>query len=399
MSDSDSADGERSFSALPKPEPEETAPSAKEPRQRRRFLDMPEGALGFFILLVLAAAGGALIVIYWPWMSGAGAPDNTAVNDRLMALETRIGQIAAGHAPKAAAASFEEERRNLAALKDRVDADEARIAALESASGQISGIDGTALQALRNDLDARAKATGEALDKLGGRVAELEKHVPPADLAERLDSFALKSGVAALETRLARMESQDTAGLMRRAASVLALADLVRASEGEQPFANELDALRALVPASPEIADLSRYAKRGTPAVTALAQRFSRDIDFILAAERAARARNWTERAWLDLVNLVSVRRVGNIPGHDTEARVARAEFALKNGDLAAAVAEVRSLDAPARAAAASWLKDAEARLAVNADARALTSRIVTGLATAPVDEAVQPAPQPGSPK
>jgi hypothetical protein len=430
MSDSDPADGERSFAALPKPEAEEPTPESKEPRPRRRFFDAPEGGLiGWLILWLLAAVGGALIVISWQWVAGNPSSDTSAVNDRISALETRVGQIAAGQAPKAAEASFAEERRNLAALKARVDADEARLAALETATGQTTAsgqpapataatlkaavdkntadlaqiaqqlgklnqsgsaqLEGRvaanekALTGLRSDLDTRSKASGDALDKLGARLAIDEQHLAPADLAARLDSFALKTDLAALDARLAKLEGQDTTGLIRRASAVLALADFVRASEGQSAFANELDTLGALVPASPEIADLSHYAKSGAPTLAVLSQRFSRDIDAILAAERAASAHNWTERLWFDFVNLVSVRRTGNVTGNDTEARVARAEFNLKNGNLAAAVSDVQGLDAPARAAAAPWLKDAEARLAVENDTRTLTARVVTGLASA----------------
>ncbi len=256
MSESDSNGNARPFSAMPKPEPEEPETPPTEPRPRRRLLDMPEGILGFFILWLLAAAGGALIVLYWPWMSGAGVPESTAVNDRLAVLETRIGQVAAGHAPQAAAASFAEERRNLAALKGRVDADEARLAALESGAGGPGGdpqaavriaANEKALAALRGDLDAQTKTSGDALGKLGTRMGDAEKRLPPADLAERLDNFAPKTSVSDLETRLATLETRDTASLIRRASSLLALADLIRASERGEPFADELGVLRALV--------------------------------------------------------------------------------------------------------------------------------------------------------
>ncbi len=454
MSDTDKSEpakDERAFSAVPEPDAERSPPEPKP--ARRGWLEMPDGALGFFVLLLLAAACGGLIAVYWPWMTGAG-PDNAAMADRIGALENRLGQIASGQAPEAAAASFGELQRKIAALKDRVDADEARLTAVEQApatAGSEGGSDVSALKAaldknssdiaqlsqqvdklaaapgaaagsaansqladklaadektmaaLRNDLDAQTKATTAALDKLGERIAALEKTAPPADLAQtlgalntrvatleqnapppdlaqRLDSLATKAEIDALQARVGHLEDQDLAGLMRRAASVLALADLVRASEREEPFANELDALRAVIPDAPEVADLSRYAKTGVPSVATLAARFGARIDPILDAERQAQAHNWFARVWARLVGVVSVRRVGNVPGKDTQARVARAEFALKHGDLAAAVGEVKALDKPARAAAAAWLTDAEGRLAVNRDARALTNKIVTEL-------------------
>jgi hypothetical protein len=440
MSDSEPADGERTSSAAPKPEPKEPTSPASEMTPRRGRFAMPGRALGLFVLLLLAAAGGGLIAVYWPWTTGIG--ENSAISARLTALENHVGQIAANRSPAAAAASLQEMQRNLAALKSRVDANEARLAALEKAAPDGSGVDAGALKArldkyasdlaqisqrldkleqappgqsaapdpqliekvdanakalttLRDDINAQTKAARETLDKLSGRIAALEKTAPPADLAERLDSFALKTGVTALEARVGHLEDQNAAGMLRRAAAMLALADLVRATEREQPFRNQLDALRALIPNAPEIAELSRHAATGVPTVATLAARFHRDIDGAIAAERTSHANNWIERVWYDFVNLVSVRRVGNVAGNDTESRLARAEFALKNGDLAAAVKEVQGLDAPARKAVAAWLKDAEARLAVDRDARALTRRIVS----AATDMQETPTPQGNTPR
>lgn len=429
---SDPADDERPFSALPKPEAEADAPQPEEPKRRRGLFDLSDGAFGIFLLSLLAAGCGGLIAVYWPWMTGMGSADNAALADRMSALETRIGQIATGRAPEAAAASFEALQRNIAALKDRADADEARLNAIEKTAGAEPGTDVGALKAaidknssdiaqlsqqldtlaqaphsgaanpqlagkidanakvlagLRNDLDAHTKATGSALDALGGRIATLEQNAPPPDLAETLNGLASKSSVAALDARVRHLEDEDTSGLIRRAASVLALADLVRATAGDAPFANELKALRAVAPDAPEIDDLAHYADNGAPTMQTLTARFHNDIDGILAAERAAQAHNWAERLWADFVNLVSVRRVGNVAGNDTQARVARAEYALNHGDLAAAVREVDGLDAPAKKAASAWLKDAKARLAVARDARALTTRIVGALAAAKVSQ------------
>lgn len=425
---------ERPFSAVPKPDAA-GAPAQETPARRSRF-NLPEGAFGIFVLLLVAAVSGGLIAVYWPWLTGAG-PDNSALADRVGALETHVGQIAAGQAPTVAAANFDELKRTLSALQTRLDADEARLSAIEKSSGTNGDVDVGALKAeldknssditqlgqrldalaaaqatksganpqlsekldanekaiagLRSDIDAQTHATGEALGKFDARIAALEKTAPPADLAQRLDSFATKSQTAALATRLSHLEDQDLAGLVRRAAAVMALADLVRASERDGPFVNELEALRTVMPSSPELTDLARYAGHGAPTVPTLAAQFQADIDPILSAERAAQAHNWAERFWADIVSLISVRRVGNIAGNDTQARVARAEFALKHGDLAAALRDVEGLDAPAKAAASTWLKQARARLAVNRDARALTSRVVAALAAARVTNDAKP--------
>ena len=396
MTDSDQTS--RPFAALPKPETDESA--LDEPRARRGFSVFPDGAIGIFFLLILAAISGGLIAAYWPWVQG-GSEASTA-NDRLTTLESRVAQIAAGHAPNVAAAAYGDEQKTLSALKMRLDADEARLTAMEKVSGELDSSDLGALKTdigkdaagiaqlngrvakleqnptssqpsaltlaqLHKDLDARTQAQADAGSKLGERVAALEKTAPPADLAARLDSFALKSGEDALE-------------MMRRAAALLALADLARASAGAEPFSVELSALRTLEPSSTELADLSKYAPAGAPTHAMLSERFSSQADTILAAERSSEARNWTQRLWANLANLVSIRRVGDAPGDDSESRVARAEADLHVGDLDRAVGEVTALKGVARNAAMPWLAAAQGRLAVDRDTRALMSRVVASL-------------------
>jgi len=408
----------RPFAALPKPETDESA--LDEPRARRGFGIFPDGAIGIFFLLFLAAISGGLIAAYWPWVQGGS--ESSTTNDRLTTLESRLGQIAAGHAPNVAAAAFGEEQKNLSALKMRLDADEARLTAMEKASGELDSSDlgalktdidkdaagiaqlngrvakleqnpamsqpsAQALAQLRKDLDTRTQAQADAGGRLGERVAALEKTAPPADLAIRLDSFALKTGEDALEMRVAKLEGQNPSDVMRRAASLLALADLARASAGAEPFSVELSALRALEPSAPELADLSKYASLGAPTRAMLSERFSSQADSILAAERSGEARNWTQRLWANLANLVSIRRVGQPLGDSSESRVARAETDLHAGDLDRAVGEVTALKGAARNAATPWLAQAQARLAVDRDTRAALSRVIASL-SAPLAQA-----------
>jgi hypothetical protein len=96
---------------------------------------------------------------------------------------------------------------------------------------------------------------------------------------------------------------------------------------------------------------------------------------------------SWYDRplGWLSsagdwLASQVSVRPVGEVAGDDPGARVARAEVRLSRGDLAAAAKELDGLKGPAAAAAASWLGDAQARLAVDQVVTALQAAAVTRL-------------------
>ena len=429
MTDPDSTSRDRPFSAVPQTETEQVAAANATPAKRVLF-DLPDGALGIFFLLIIAAASGGLIAVYWPWQ---GSNETSVAADRLAALEARVDQIATGHAPKAAAAAFQDERRDLGSLRNRLDADEARLSTIEKATGQTDDIDLVALKnnlgkatadvavlsdrigrleqpssavrpgatpparlsdpsfsQLQNELNARLQQMNDTLGKLAARTAMLEKNAPPTDLAARLDAFALKSGEVALESRISKLEDQDAAGVMRRAAAVLALADLVRASGSAESFGPELDALKALVPASPAVADLSHYAGKGVPTRAMLADRFSQNAAAIVAAQRTDQAQSWSDRLLANFANLVSIRRVGEIQGRDVEARVARAEVELHAGDLARAVAEVTVLRGSARAAAGGWLDEARGRLAIDRDARLLATQVIASL-TAP-----QPSQGPG---
>lgn len=362
---------QREFSALPRSEPQEEP----EPRARARGRG---DSLGIFVLLVLAAIAGGLIAVYWPWMMNAS--DASDMNDRVAALETRVGEIAAGKAPKAAASAFQAERSDLAALKLRVGADEARLDSLEKNGNVPPDVaakleaDEKSLAQLNTALAAAQKSESDTNAAIGA----LQKNVPP-DLPQRLDGMAAKADTAALDARVAKLEARDTTAAMKHAASVLALAELVRVSDTDASFANELAALRALSPA-PELDALSHYAK-GVPTRAMLGDHFSATADAILAAERRGHAKDWLSRLWASFENLVSVRRVGNVKGNSTEAHVARAEYDLKSGGLQGAVNELDALKGPARDAAAQWLADAKARLAVTQDTRALTNRIVSDLA------------------
>ncbi|MBI1328844.1 MAG: hypothetical protein GC166_02960 [Alphaproteobacteria bacterium] len=415
---------ERTFAALPQPEKEDNP--ALERRGRRGLFELPEGAFGFFVLLVLAAVSGGLISAYWPWV--AGNSDMSAVDERVAALETRIGQIASGKAPQAAAATFKDLRGDMSALSDRIDADEARIMALEKSSGDagdtttsihdrsgnesasnlaaiVTRLDrleqsanaklGARMDAadklrldLRNDIDARMTQLAEQQSKLGTRLDALELNAPPADLAQRLDSFAARTTADALDVRLTRLENQDVEGVMRRAASVLALANLIRATRGPEPFEAELRALKPLAGNSPQIADLARHA-RGVPTIAMLEERLEQLAPSILAASRKAETRNWLERLWANITSLVSVRRIDAGAGKDVESRIARAQKLLRTGELARANAEIKALPMEARRAAQNWIADADARLDIEQDTASLTTEIVGALA--PVPEPVTP--------
>jgi hypothetical protein len=73
------------------------------------------------------------------------------------------------------------------------------------------------------------------------------------------------------------------------------------------------------------------------------------------------------DRAWARLRSVVTVRPVGgDVAGDSPEARLARAEARLDEGDLASAVGELEGLQGTAAEAAAPWLAGARARAAAD---------------------------------
>ena len=284
---------------------------------------------------------------------------------------------------------------DVVALRARLEADEARLATLEKPKPD----DGTkaALTQTASDLatlnarivklettpDPQAAARLDASDRriadLDLRLATLERSAQGSDLPGRL--AALQAEQAGLAARIAHLEGLDASVTMRHAAAELALANLVRASSAPSAFAAELAAFAALMPNTPEAADLAKIAPHGAPTEILLAARFPDVAAKALAAERAASAKTWLGRLWANIGNLVVVRRVGERKGQDSDAILARAGTRLNAGDLDGAIWEMRGLTGAARAGAKPWLDEAEARSAIARDTAGLARRMASALA------------------
>ena len=90
------------------------------------------------------------------------------------------------------------------------------------------------------------------------------------------------------------------------------------------------------------------------------------------------------ERLLGKLKGLVSLRRVGaDVPGDTVEAKLARAEAALNAGDVAKAVALVKSLPPQAAKATTAWLARADASLAAQRAVDQLAAHAVALLGAA----------------
>jgi len=143
-------------------------------------------------------------------------------------------------------------------------------------------------------------------------------------------------------------------------------ARLSAALESGLPFAADLNLLTPLIQGDSKLMELSNVlrplAEKGVDSRATLATEFPVVAKAALADDLADDS--FGERLLGKLKGLVSLRRVGaDVQGNSVEAKLARAEAALDGGDLAKAVALVKSLPAPAARATSAWLARAEAHL------------------------------------
>lgn len=187
--------------------------------------------------------------------------------------------------------------------------------------------------------------------------------------------------VRQLSDRIAAVEA-DEVRTTRAAAQALAAAAAVEASQTSRPFPQEAAALRAVAPASPELAELARLAATGAPTRAELARTFP---DY--AARAASAARKPGEGAPLGdriayaLSRVVMLRRVDDVAGGGPDAVLARAEGDVDDGDFEGAFRELDRLPPAARESVSPWRMRAERRAAIDRYAASLRARALQDLA------------------
>ena len=259
-----------------------------------------------------------------------------------------------------------------------------------------------ALRARIGELEARpalsdAAATTERLDRVEGSIAALaarpeapaglvqEVEALSAQLAEIRKTTADAAAVLRLADRLDKVEADLRDIQSRRssaAALLLAVGQLREAVNGAMAFEAELRAVLVLAPQDAEMAGvmetLKPRAAAGIPTRMVLAERFGALAPALVRSDLLPAGQSW----WRDTVNrmasLLTVRREdGEAAGNSPAAVVARAQAALRRGDLAGAIAQAETLDGAAAETVAPWLADARARLAADKALGILTAAVV----------------------
>ena len=220
-----------------------------------------------------------------------------------------------------------------------------------------------------------AAAPGPAPAPMSGPAAEPAVPPPPPPPSGEVEQ--LKARIAVLESQGARSNEA--------AASALAAAALLDAAQGSKPFVAEFTALRRAAPDLPELAALARLAETGAPSRGALAVSFSE-----VAAHAASRSRKPPQDAGLGARiayaagKIVTIRQVDDVAGDGPDALLARAELALQEGDVLAALNQLDRLPPKGRDALAVWRQGAERRAAIDREVAALRARALRDLAPGP---------------
>jgi hypothetical protein len=240
---------------------------------------------------------------------------------------------------------------DMTALDARLSALEDQIAALPPPG---DGADSAALTRLQAEVEA-LKATGGPL---------------PEALAEM--NRALDERLAAAETEtqaiIAKVEAAAAAADRRSA-----IGQIRAALESGAPYASALEGLAA--PDLPEV--LATGAETGLPTLQSLQASFPDAARSALdAAMRADMGETWTERVGTFLLTQTGARSLAPREGNDPDAVLSRAEAALRAGDLTTTVSELNALPDVALDAMQDWLAQANIRLAAQDAVAALSTTL-----------------------
>lgn len=369
-------------------------PPAPPPAPVRRGL----GVFGAFITGLVAAVivlAGALISLpFWPeqvrvlWRGQSAPPPAPTPGIDLQAVRADAALVAN--------AAVEAAKRELTA---RLDDLEKRLRAVSAtAAERPTGAD-PAVAELRGRI--------EALEKRPAAAGEPAPAAPPDSDAEkeiatlRAEIATLRSALQALDQTVAGQREQTKAlsdavgargtaeqkalATARGSALVGIAARLSSALESGLPFAGDLALLQPFMQGDAKLdeiaATLKPYGATGVASHAALTAAFPAVAKAALAEDLADDSLG--ERVLGKVRSIISLRRVGDVPGDTVEAKLARAETALHAGDLAKAVTLVTSLPPQTAKATSAWLARAQAHLAAKSAIDQLAAHAVTLLGTA----------------
>jgi hypothetical protein len=254
-----------------------------------------------------------------------------------------------------------------------------------------------AVEAMRRapapDIEAALDDVASRMDDIAARLDRLERAVPAEDelaslheemagLAERLGDAADAEWVEALAAQIQALDERVARAL--HFAPMVAAEALMAALDAGRPFAEELQAIRALGVNEEALAPLEPYAAEGLPGRRALNREFDQLMPRLIEADRPpAEEPGPLGRILESARHIVDVRPAGPHEGGDAFAVASRIDAALERGDLAAALEEWQRLPPESRAVSDDWADRLRARVAGEALAERLRRAALADLARA----------------
>lgn len=234
------------------------------------------------------------------------------------------------------------------------------------------------VEALKNQPPAAAAAPDSGLsDQMQTQMQALQSQIAAMKTASAASATAEQD----LGRRLSEAEARiNDRGPEQQVARAVAAAALKAAIDRGGTFQTELDTFASVAGNDPALQQLQPFAARGVPSRISLQQEFPRVADAMLeAANQPNPDASIADRLMSSAMSVVKVRRVGDVQGDTPEAKVARVENALQNGDLAAASREWVALPDASKAVAGDFKQRLDARIQVENLVSGTLTRAVTG--------------------
>ena len=358
------------------------------------------GPLWVLIILAVVIVGSYLS---WPMVSGlileklqAEAPQTVTA---LKELDRRMAQLeAANKRYKTAIGSIKDAQAEiskhlvdlaktvpgtdiLANLGRKLEAIEETIADLDEKTGR------TAFNMLAEELEGLKSRYTELADE-PGRITDADVTEKTAELTAA--NSQLHQTMAALQARLELLENSVQQDALSREKTGLGLSLVVAVGQLQQtvlsgqPYEEPLARMAALAKKNENfttaILTLTPTAKQGVATQRALSDQFPSVVRTVMKADKKG-GDGFFERTWQRIGSLITIRRVGEVDGKETDAILARAERRLVAGELAATIELMESLGRPASVAAQPWLDRAKTRLRAEHALAGLQNQVITGLA------------------
>ena len=286
---------------------------------------------------------------------GSGPELPPELMSRLAKLEEALGAAAADPAAPSGQAAvlsgklaeLDKSLRSAAELaRSNVDRFEGELSALRTEAGRAS----QRLDALRGEIEERLKGAAKAADlgALATSVAALEREVQTWRQSEA--------------DRAASANAHATHMLL-----ALELANLKRAVDRGEAYAEELARAKELGGFSANFTALEHYMHEGAPSTQELARSFRKVADAMLDAEAETAHATLMDRLLSGARSIVRVRKTGHAADDmSLEAIISRMEAALKDARLADVLANAKKLPPKAALAGEDWIRKVEARQAVD---------------------------------